>query len=201
MASGRGRLSFWDTLPDWAEPARVWAFEQLKENKLTQLDILDGVNERLRAAAWQEGVTSDVPQASRSSLNRVAMKIAELGRRLRETREIAAILAPKLEAAGDDKLTLLISETLKTLISEMLTNAGELKADGDTAEMLMFTSRALKHAEEAKKISSDTRKKLEQEFTAQAEKAVEKVAKAQGNTPETIAALKQAIGAQIRERG
>ncbi|QFR32396.1 phage protein Gp27 family protein [Ancylobacter sp. TS-1] len=201
MVKGRGRLSFWDTLPEWADPVRVWAFDQLKESKLTQLEILDETNARLRAAAMAEGVFADIPQASRSSLNRVAMKLAALGRRLQETREIAAVLAPKIDAAADDSLTLLVSETIKTLISEMLTNAGELKADGETAEMLMFTSRALKHAEEAKKISTDQRKKITAEVQATAEKAVETVAKAQGGSAEQIAALKAAIGAQIRDRG
>ena len=57
-----------------------------------------------------------------------------LSRRLEETREIAAVIAPKLDEAGDNSLTLMVAETLKTLISEMLGNAGELKADGDTAE-------------------------------------------------------------------
>ncbi|HWJ72396.1 MAG TPA: phage protein Gp27 family protein [Kaistia sp.] len=200
MASGRGRLSFWDTLPDWAEPVRIWAYDQLKESKLTQLEILDEVNNRLRAAAWAEGITADVPQASRSSLNRAAMRLAKLGRRLQETREIAAVLAPKLDQAGDNSLTLLVSETIKTLISEMLSNAGELPADGETAEMLMFTSRALKHAEEAKKISTDTRKQMQDELTKKAGQAVEAVMKAQGGSPEDIEALKKAIGVQIRNR-
>ena len=201
MAGGRGRLSFWDTLHDWAEPVRVWAYDQLKESKLTQLEILDEVNSRLRAAAWAEGITADVPQASRSSLNRAAMRLAKLGRRLQETREIAAVLAPKLDQAGDNSLTLLVSETIKTLISEMLSNAGELPADGETAEMLMFTSRALKHAEEAKKISTDTRKQMQEELTKKAGQAVEAVMKAQGGSPEDIEALKKAIGVQIRNRG
>ena len=54
-------------------------------------------------------------------------------------REIAAVIAPKLEDAGDESLTLVVAETLKTLIAEMLGNAGELSADGDTAMMLMAT--------------------------------------------------------------
>jgi len=201
MAEGRGRLSWWDTLPDWAEPVRVWAYEQLNEAKLTQLEILDEVNNRLRAAAWAEGVTTDVPQASRSSLNRAAMRLAKLGKRLRETAEIAAVLAPQLDKAADDSVTQMVAQTIKTLVSEMLANAGELSADGDTAEMLMMSSRALKHAEEARKISTDTRHRLQEELAAKAEKAIETVGKAQGSTPETIAALRKAIGQQIRERG
>lgn len=201
MTEGRGRLSWWDQLPDWAEPVRVWAYDQLNDSKLTQLEILEEVNSRLRAAAWQEGITTDIPVASRSSLNRAAMRLAKMGRRNREMIEIATVLAPSLERAADDKVTLLVAQSIKTLVAEMLANAGEVKPDGDTAEMLMMASRALKHAEEAKKISTETGRKIREDLAVKAEKAIETVGKAQGSSPETIAALRQAIGQQIRERG
>ena len=195
----RGRLSSLDTLPDWADETKMWAFGELKDRQRPQLEILDEFNARLRTAAWENGVT-DPPQISKSAFNRASMRLAVLGRRIEETREIAAVLAPKLEAAGDSSVTLLVAETIKTLVHEMLSNAGELSADGDTAEMLMLTSRALKHAEEAKRISADGRRKIESELMTKAASAIEKVAKAQGGTPESIAALKQALGVQIKDR-
>ncbi|WP_316171076.1 DUF3486 family protein [Bradyrhizobium sp. SZCCHNRI1058] len=189
----RGRLSEIDKLPDWADEAKVWAFEQLKERKLSQLEILDGFNARLKAASLAEDATAEPPEISRSAFNRTAMKIAILGRRLEETRQIAAVIAPKLDEAGDNSLTLMVAETLKTLIAEMLGNAGELAADGDTAEMLMLTSRALKHAEEAKRISADGRRKIEVELQSKATKAVDAVAKASGLSAETVNAIKARI--------
>lgn len=197
---GRGRLSEIDRLPEWADEAKMAALVALKERHLTQLEILDKFNAALRAAAWENGVT-DPPQISLSAFNRTAVRLAVHGRRMEETREIAAVLAPKIDEAGDSSLTLLISETIKTLVFEMLGNAGELSADGDTAEMLMFTSRALKHAEEAKKISTEQRRKYESEFQAKANEAVEKVVKARGGSAEDIAALREAIGVQIAKKG
>ncbi|MFG1207018.1 phage protein Gp27 family protein [Xanthobacter flavus] len=197
---GRGRLSEIDRLPEWADEAKIAAFTALKERKLTQLEILDQFNAALRAAAWEEGIT-DAPQISLSAFNRTALRLAVHGRRLEETREIAAVLAPKIDEAGDASLTLLISETIKTLVFEMLGNAGDLSADGATAEMLMFTSRALKHAEEAKKISTEQRRKFELEFKAKTDEAVEKVVKARGGTADDIAALREAIGVQIAKKG
>lgn len=188
----RGRLSAIDTLPEWADEAKVWAFEQLKERKLSQLEILDGFNERLKVAAFSNGVT-DPPVISRSAFNRTALRVALLSRRLQETREIASVIAPKLEQAGDESLTLMVAETLKTLIAEMLGNAGELSADGSTAEMLMLTSRALKHAEEAKRISADGRRKIEVELRDRAVKAVDQVAKAKGLSDETVADIRAKI--------
>lgn len=203
MAKGtakRGRLSSLDTLPAWADEAKMWAFGELKARQRAALEILDDFNARLRTAAWENGVT-DPPQISKSAFNRASMRLAVLGRRLEETREIAQVLAPKLDQAGDSSVTLLVAETIKTLVHEMLSNAGELSADGETAEMLMLTSRALKHAEEAKRISADGRRKIEEEIKTKAAAAIEKVAKAHGGTPESIAALKAAIGVQIKDRG
>lgn len=189
----RGRLSEIDRLPEWADEAKLWAFEQLKERKLSQLEILDGFNARLKAASLAEDAAAEVPQISRSAFNRTAIRIATLSRRLEETREIAAIIAPKLEEAGDNSLTLMVAETLKTLIAEMLGNAGELSADGDTAEMLMLTSRALKHAEEAKRISADGRRKIEAEMMTRAAKAIDHVAKEKGISAETVAAFRAKV--------
>ena len=191
-ARGRGRLSAIDMLPEWADEAKLWAFEQLKERKLTQIEILDGFNDRLRVAAFEQGIT-DPPQISSSAFNRTALRLSIIGRRLQETREIAAVLAPKLDEAGDNSVTLLVSETIKTLVHEMLTNAGQMSADGDTAEMLMMTSRALKHAEEAKRISADTRVKIEGQVKAQASKAVDTVAKERGLSEETVEQIKSRI--------
>lgn len=195
----RGRLSSLDTLPAWADEVKMWAFGELKTRERPQLEILDEFNAKLRAAAREEGI-ADPPQISKSAFNRASMRLAVLGRRLEETRDIANVLAPKLDQAGDASVTLLVAESIKMLVHEMLSNAGELSADGDTAEMLMLTSRALKHAEEAKRISSDGRRKIEAELMTKAAAAVEKVAKAQGGTPESIAALKQALGVQIKDR-
>lgn len=187
---GRGRISEIDRLPAWADEARMWAFEQLKDRKLTQLEILDGFNDRLRAASLAEDASAEPPLISRSAFNRTAIHIAIHGRRMAETREIAAVLAPKLDQAGDNSVTLMVAETIKTLIFEMLSNAGELKADGDTAEMLMMTARALTAAEQAKKISSETRKKIESELLSKMVRAVDITAGSSGLSAEAIEKLK-----------
>ncbi|MTW19105.1 DUF3486 family protein [Rhodoplanes serenus] len=192
MAPGRGQISGLDRLPAWADEAKLWAFQELKKRERTQLDILEEFNGRLRAAALTNGVM-DPPQVSRSAFNRASMRLSVLGRRLEEAKEIAAVLAPKLEEAGDDSLTLLVSESIKMLAHEMLSNAGELEADGSTAQMLMFTGRALEHAEKAKRISSDTRVKLEAEWRAKTAKTVDAVAKQEGLSADVVEQIKARI--------
>jgi hypothetical protein len=188
----RGRLSSIDTLPEWADEAKFNAFTALKERKLAQLEILDTFNGELRVAAMANGVT-DPPVISSSAFNRAALRVSLLGRRLEETRELAAILAPKLDQAGDSSLTLLVAETIKTLISEMLANAGELDANSKTAEMLLNLARALHSAENSKRISTETRKKYEAELAVKTNKAVDAVAKSQGLTSATVDAIKAQI--------
>jgi len=201
--TGRGRISSIDRLPEWCDEAVRWAFTALKERDLTQLEILDGLNERIRAAAWAEGVTDAdaIPQISKSAFNRRAMRLAAVGRRLEETREIAAILTPKFEGENAEQITLLLAQTIKSLTFEMLESAGDLKADGETAEMLMFASRALKHAEEAARISADTKKRILQDFQSKAEEAVDKVAKAKGLSGDDVATFKAALALQIKGKG
>ncbi len=197
---GRGRLSTLETLPEWCEDARVKAFAALKERKLTQEEILRALNDDIRDAARAIGITEDIPQISRSAFNRLSVRLAEAGRRLAETGKIAEVLAPRLDQVGDNSLTLLVAETIKTLAFEMLGNAGELAADGDTAEMLMMTSRALQAAEQAKRISSDMRKKIETELADKAKKAVDAVAKQKGLSADTVAAIKsQILGIEVRK--
>ena len=188
----RGRLSAIDKLPDWADEAKLWAFEQLNARSLSQLDILDGFNERLKVAAFGQGIT-DPPVISKSALNRTALRIALLGRRLQETREIAEVLAPKFEQAGDDTVTLMLAETIKTLIAEMLGNAGTLDADGATAEMLMMTARALTAAEQAKRISAEGRRKIEAELAKRASTAIDEVAKQKGLSADVVQKLRKNI--------
>lgn len=186
----RGRISAIDQLPEWADEAKAWASEQLKKRKKSQLDLLDGFNDRLRAASLANDASAEPPHISKSAFNRTAIAIAIHGRRVEQTREIAAVLAPKLDQAGDNSVTLMVAETIKTLIFEMLSNAGHLSADGDTAEMLMMTARALTAAEQAKKISSETRKKIEAEFKDKAIMAVDVAGKSAGLSTEAVEKLK-----------
>ena len=49
----RGRLSSIDTLPEWADEAKLNAFTALKDRKLPQLEILDTFNAELQGSgAW-----------------------------------------------------------------------------------------------------------------------------------------------------
>ena len=161
----RGRLSSIDLLPVEAEEDVTWAFTELRERKKTQGDILDSLNIRL--------AVKGLGPISASAFNRAAVRTARMAHRLGEVREIAATLAAKFEDGGDEQLTLLTSETIKTMVFEILENAGEMPANGKTAEMMANFALALKSAEQAKKVTADTRKVIEANFKKKAEAAIE----------------------------
>jgi Protein of unknown function (DUF3486) len=188
MARGRGQLSSLDVLPDWAEPAERRAFTCLKENKLTQLEILDQLNSELRLLALEQGITTP-PQISRSAFNRKSMRLAAIGRRLADTREIASVLAARFEDGGDEDLTLLAAETIKTIVFEALENAKEIKATPASAEMMANFANAVKAAEQAKKVTADTRIIIEKNFRKVASEAIDAVDRQKGLSPETKAAF------------
>ena len=185
MVRGRGRLSSVDLLPIEAEEDIAWAFAELRSRKKTQEDILESLNLRL--------AVKGLGPISKSAFNRAAIRTARMAHRLGEVREIATALSSKFEDGGDEDLTLLVSETIKSLVFETLENAGRLKADGLTAEMLANFALALKSAEQAKKVTADTRKVIEANFRKQANDAIEKTAGVKGLTAEAKEEFKRLL--------
>lgn len=185
MVRGRGRLSSVDLLPIEAEEDIAWAFAELRSRKKTQEDILESLNLRL--------AVKGLGPISKSAFNRAAIRTARMAHRLGEVREIATALSSRFEDGGDEDLTLLVSETIKSLVFETLENAGRLKADGLTAEMLANFALALKSAEQAKKVTADTRKVIEANFRKQANDAIEKTAGAKGLTAEAKEEFKRLL--------
>lgn len=183
--AGRGRLSFWDTLPEWGDGARLWAFQQLAERTLSQIDILDGVNERLRAAAWQEGITADVPQASRSSLNRLSMRRASAVRKMAEAKAMYEGLASQFDHNDTDASSVVLGEFLKTLVLEIA------DTDGIGTKGAMELGRAFQSIVSGMKISDDRRRKLQADYDAKTAKVIDKMAKEGGLSADVVAQLRR----------
>jgi hypothetical protein len=178
-----GRLSSLDLLPDAAAEDVAWAFQELRRRKLTQDDIRDQLNLKLKLRG--------LPEISRSAFNRAAIRTARMAHRLGEVREIASTLAAKFEEGGDEDLTLLAAETIKMMVFETMENAGRLKADGATAEMLANFALAVKSAEQAKKVTADTRTLIEKQWRQKAETAIERVANRQGLSRDKVDELRR----------
>lgn len=185
MARARGRLSTIDLLPAEAEDDVQWAYAELKKRKRLQTEILDQLNLRLKVKGFGP--------ISKSAFNRASIRTMRMATRLEETREIASVLAVKLDTHDGEDLALLLGETIKTLVYEMLENAGSLKANGFSAEMMMNFARSVKMVEETRRIVTTNRKATDELIAEKAGKAIDEVAKREGLSRDTVESIKAKI--------
>lgn len=178
-------LSKIDLLPPEAEEDVLWAYEQLRAKKRLQDDILAEFNTRLKLRG--------IEPISRAAFSRASLRIMRMASRLDETREIAAVLSEKLGKEAGEEVTLMVSETIKTLIFETIENAGTLRADGNTAEMLANFALALKNAEQSRVLTAQAKLKIMDEFERRAAKAIDAVAKEKGLSAETVGSIKSKV--------
>ena len=182
--TGRSRLSSIDMLPEEAEPAVMRAMAALKERKRTQADILRELNGKLEDLGLKP--------ISKSAFNRKALWLASYGKQLENAREIAAVWAEKLDETPEGDVGMLLGETIKTLIFDVLSEASMSKKSPSMV-MLGVASEALRNLEKARELSVATRVRIETNFLKQANKAVEKAGKEKGLSKDTIAAIKSKI--------
>jgi hypothetical protein len=180
----RGRLSSLDLLPDEAFPHVRAAIDALAERRRTQDDIREELNTHLLALG--------LDPVSRSAFNRKALQLAVVGEKIRLGRELAAAFAEKQAKMPEGDVALLINETVKTLIFDLVMN--ENFRDSDTsAKMMKEVSLALYRLEQARKISHGTRFAISATVAAQATEQVDIVAKAKGLSAETAEEIKAKI--------
>jgi hypothetical protein len=182
MTRGRGRLTAIDLLPDECSEAIAWASQELAKRERTQIDIYAEFKTKLIALQGEFGLGFDIP--SFSSFNRHSLKLAQMTRRLEQTREIAASISERFDAGASDELTLISAEAIKTLIFELLQGAGE---GGISPKGAMELANALRAATAAQTVSSARREKLESLHKVKTEAALKKVAKEAGLSKEMIA--------------
>lgn len=180
----RGRLSSIDLLPEEAQPFICEALDELRKRKKPQTQILSVLNLKLGGI--------DCAPISRSAFNRKALWLAAYGAQMEHAREIASIVGEKLEAAPEGDVGLLLSETLKTMIFDVLAEAS-LSKESPSMVMLGVASEAVRNLEKAREISVGTRAKIDKEFRSKALAAVDKVAADKGLSAETVTAIKANI--------
>ncbi len=179
MAKGRSRLSGIELLPEECSEIVAWAARELQDRDKTQTDIYSEFVGKMQALQKEFRGELEFRIPSFSAFNRYSIKLATLSSRLNQTREIAATIAEKFDAKASDNLTLIAAEAIKTLVFELLTNAGEAGLDPKGA---MSLANALRSATQAQGVSLATRQKAEAEFAAKAKEAVQAVAKVKGLT-------------------
>ena len=186
---GRGRLSSIELLPAEADDIVVWASRELAGRERTQLDIYADFRDKLIALQGEQGLAFDVPAFS--SFNRFSVRQATLGRRLEETRQISSALADRLDGIGNEDLTIMTIEAVKTLIFEIVSAQGEA---GATPEDAMMMARAIQSLVAASKMSQAQRATFQAQLERTTDEAIDKaavVAKEAGVPAERIAQMRR----------
>ncbi|MEP3431766.1 MAG: DUF3486 family protein [Roseibium sp.] len=185
--NGRGRLSSIEKLPSECDQIIGWAANELRSRERSQQEIYEDFYGQLEELQRDYHGELEFTIPSRSAFNRYSLKQAHLTRRLEDTRAIAGSIAESFSAEASDDLTLIAAEAIKTLVFELLTDAGESGLDPKSA---MNLANALKSAASAQGISTKRRHQVEAEFAKSAETAIDRVARAEGFSDDTVRAIK-----------
>ena len=189
MATGRGRLSSFDLLPQEADGIVAWAASELSDREKTQTDIYGEFVAKCQALMIEHRGELEFAIPAFSSFNRYSVRQARLSRRLDQTRDIVAVLAEKHDAKASDDLTVIAGEMIKSQVLHLLGDG----ADGLTPKELKELSDAFRSAQAAQNLSSTRKAKETAELQKRMGEAVTAVARAKGLTAETAEAIKAEI--------
>lgn len=175
----RGHLAKMDLLPPEGKRHVIEAIEQLKAKDRTQDEIREELNNHL--------LTLGLEPISKSAFNRKALYIAAVGQDLLHAREVAAVMAEKLDNQPEGDVGLLLNETIKALVYDVVMDAA-IKDESASIAMLKAASNSLVHLERARKISIETKTKIMKEFAGKADQAIVEAGKKAGLS---VAAVKE----------
>lgn len=190
MAKGRGQLSAIERLPPECDDIIEWADEQLRARERTQTEIYEEFFLKMQQLQAERRGELEFTIPSFSAFNRHSIKLARLTRRIEQTSDIAEAVGKKFDAGRSDNLTVIAAEAIKTLVFELITAGGEAGFSPKAAKEL---ADALRSAAQAQNVSTARRVKVDKEFKADVEKAVDTVAKSKGMSAETADAIKAQI--------
>ena len=173
-----------DRLPD---DIREKLQELLRDPRVTQLDATAKINAVLETEGHDD-------RLSKSAVNRYAVRMEDVGQRLRETREVAKMWIGKLGSEPAGEVGKLLNEMVRTLAFRAAFQASE-SPDSDPIDPKLLKSLAISvyRLERAAKENVELEAKIRKQAKTQAAEAVEKVAKKQGTSAATIDALRAAI--------
>ncbi|MBI9077427.1 MAG: DUF3486 family protein [Desulfatibacillum sp.] len=165
--------------------------ELLRDPRVTQLDATARINEILDAEGHPE-------RLSKSSVNRYAKKMEEVGRQIRQSREVAKMWIGQLGAEPQGEVGNLVNEILRSLSFDItpLLKGGEINQENAPAVVGMLKDLALTShrlelaASENVKREDEIRKQERERMKAVALKAVDKEG---GKGPMTADRLREII--------
>lgn len=160
----------------------------IRSGDMTQKDILEAVN-----AMIEEAGLSDEAKLSRSSFNRYAKRMEDMGQRLRQSREVAEVWITKLGEAPTSDVGKLLQEFVRTMAFETSMKLMEsAEQDGEVIAPKALNQLALvvQRIEQAAMTSHKVEKEIRKAFAEEMADKTEQVAKKAGLTSDTVKMLK-----------
>ncbi|MGD8172150.1 DUF3486 family protein [Vibrio sp. TRT 21S02] len=160
----------------------------IRSGDMTQKDILEAVN-----AMIEEAGLSDEAKLSRSSFNRYAKRMEDMGQRLRQSREVAEVWITKLGEAPTSDVGKLLQEFVRTMAFETSMKLMEsAEQDGEVIAPKALNQLALvvQRIEQAAMTSHKVEKEIRKAFADEMADKTEQVAKKAGLTSDTVKMLK-----------
>jgi ribosomal protein S13 len=162
----------------------------LRDPRVNQLDATRRINVILAEQGHDERV-------SKSSVNRYAVRMNEVGERMRQSRQVSEMWIAKLGAEPEGKMGRLLNEMLRTLAFEltekvMASDLNEETLPGviDQIKNLSLTSMRL---EKSLSENIKTEKEIRKAFAAEVAAETEVVAKDAGLSAEAVQTIKNKI--------
>ncbi|WP_298438025.1 DUF3486 family protein [Geobacter sp.] len=165
--------------------------ELLQDPRVTQLDVTARINELLEAEGHPDRI-------SKSAVNRYAIKMAEVGEKLRQSRDVASMFIARVGAAPQGQMGLLINEILRTLafdISLKIQDADlkEPETLAATIDQVKALALAVQRLEQSATINVKRENEIRKAALEQAAEAVEKTAKQAGVSAEAIQMIRRDV--------
>jgi len=168
---GKKQQSSIDRLPD---DIRTRLNDLLRDPRVTQLDAVRRINVILGEGDHPE-------QLSKSAVNRYAVRMEEVGAKLRETREVAKMWIGKLGSEPQGEVGKLLNEMVRTLAFKMAMRASEAEDDEPIdPKLLKSLAISVHRLERAAKDNADLEEKIRKQALTEAADAVEETARQQG---------------------
>lgn len=183
---GRGHLSAIERLPAECSDIVAWANDELRNRDRTQTEIYEEFNLKLEELKKEHRGELEFDIPSFSAFNRFSIKQAHMTRRIEQTTAIASSLSKTFDPEKSDNLTLIAAEAIKTLVFELLTDAGEAGMEPKGAMQL---AAALRAASQAQGISTIRKERVDKQLKEGVEQAVDKVKAETGMSDDTAQAI------------
>lgn len=184
-----------DLLPD---AIRQQLQDLLNDRRVTQLQAVARINGILGELRDTGQLPEDAPtRLSKSAVNRYALRMDEVGAKLRQSREVAELFISKVGAAPQGQVGLLINEMLRSMAFDLSLKLQDADiSDPETMTATIDQVKALALAVQRLEQGASINVKRDQEIRKQLqEQTLKAVDEAAGSGPMTADMLK----AKIRE--